>query len=77
MTICRVLYDDLERVSEINKFAKSGLLLLKEYDNIEIEDSKILRGVEDQKACFQRLESESSDLMVTLREIIRHQEMDF
>ena len=73
MSYCRVLYDDLERVSEINKFAKSGLRM---YDNIEL-DSEISEGIKDQKECFQRLESESSALMVTLREIIRHQEMDF
>ena len=76
MTICRVLYDDLERVSEINKFAKSGLSTLQMYDEIEFALG-MLEKVKEQKEWFQRLESESSALMSTLREMIRQQEIDF
>jgi len=76
MAICRVLYDDLERVSEINKFAKSGLSTLQMYDEIEFALG-MLEKVKEQKEWFQRLESESSALMSTLREMIREQEIDF
>ncbi len=76
MAICRVLYDDLERVSEINKFAKSGLSTLQMYDEIEFALG-MLEKVKEQKEWFQRLESESSALMSTLREMIRQQEIDF
>ena len=76
MAICRVLYDDLERVSEINKFAKSGLSTLQMYDEIEFALG-MLEKEKEQKEWFQRLESESSALMSTLREMIRQQEIDF
>lgn len=76
MATCRVLYDDLERVSEINKFAKSGLSTLQMYDEIEFALG-MLEKVKEQKEWFQRLESESSALMSTLREMIRQQEIDF
>ena len=76
MAICRVLYDDLERISEINKFAKSGLSTLQMYDEIEFALG-MLEKVKEQKEWFQRLESESSALMSTLREMIRQQEIDF
>ena len=76
MAIYRVLYDDLERVSEINKFAKRGLSTLQMYDEIEFALG-MLEKVKEQKEWFQRLESESSALMSTLREMIRQQEIDF
>ena len=76
MAICRVLYDDFERISEINKFAKRGLSTLQMYDDIEFALG-MLEKVKEQKEWFQRLESESSALMSTLREMIREQEIDF